>query len=550
MNETVSIIPLGGVGDVTRNMYLYEYGEFVLIVDCGLGFADETMTGVDLLLPDISYLLSSKKKIVGMLLTHGHEDHIGALPFILPQLPSIPIFASPLTAAFANEKLKEFKLNNRVVSVPFDSAEKTLGPFSAMFIRVTHSVPDTAHIFLRTPVGNFYHGSDFKFDLTPYDKKPSELQRIVEYAKKGVVCLLSDCLRSEVEGSTPSELSLGESFEKEMQACKGRFIVTTYSSNISRLNQAIKIGERLNRKVCFVGRSLMKAKGVASRIGYMNLARGQEISIDKIRQYKPQEVLLIVAGSQGQQNSALTRIAYGEHSDITLNENDVVVFSADSIPGNEIAINALIDEIARKGTKVIYSGLADSFHVSGHGASNELMLLASLTRPSYFLPIGGTFRQMVAYRGLIEKLGYAKDRVLLVENGQEIQFNRGKALLGKKLPLKTVYVDEITGEEVEHFVVRDRQKLSKDGIAIVMVEISRENGRIVGTPDVVARGIPPSDVQIFRLKLTDALQTVFRERRGDSGWFHAKKRIGEISERLMFSALNREPLILPIVVEV
>ncbi|OGH31335.1 MAG: hypothetical protein A3J69_02605 [Candidatus Levybacteria bacterium RIFCSPHIGHO2_02_FULL_42_12] len=550
MNETVSIIPLGGVGDVTRNMYLYEYGEFVLIVDCGLGFADETMTGVDLLLPDISYLLSSKKKIVGMLLTHGHEDHIGALPFILPQLPSIPIFASPLTAAFANEKLKEFKLNNRVVSVPFDSAEKTLGPFSATFIRVTHSVPDTAHIFLRTPVGNFYHGSDFKFDLTPYDKKPSELQRIVEYAKKGVVCLLSDCLRSEVEGSTPSELSLGESFEKEMQACKGRFIVTTYSSNISRLNQAIKIGERLNRKVCFVGRSLMKAKGVASRIGYMNLARGQEISIDKIRQYKPQEVLLIVAGSQGQQNSALTRIAYGEHSDITLNENDVVVFSADSIPGNEIAINALIDEIARKGTKVIYSGLADSFHVSGHGASNELMLLASLTRPSYFLPIGGTFRQMVAYRGLIEKLGYAKDRVLLVENGQEIQFNRGKALLGKKLPLKTVYVDEITGEEVEHFVVRDRQKLSKDGIAIVMVEISRENGRIVGTPDVVARGIPPSDVQIFRLKLTDALQTVFRERRGDSGWFHAKKRIGEISERLMFSALNREPLILPIVVEV
>lgn len=550
MNDVLSLIPLGGVGDVTKNMYVYEYGDTALIVDCGLGFADETMVGVDLLLPDISYLLSSKKKIVGMLLTHGHEDHIGALPFILPQLPSMPIFAPPFAASLANEKLKEFKLPHRVQAVPFDAQEKKLPPFSFSFIRVTHSVPDTSHIFIQTPAGNLYHGSDFKFDLTPYDKKASQLDRIVSCAKKGVLCLLSDCLRSEVEGVTPSEMSLTEHFEKEMRLCKGAFIITTYSSNISRLNQGIEIASRLGRKVCFVGRSLIKAKEVAKKGGYLKIAQDQEVSIEQAKRLNPSQRLLFVAGSQGQENSALTRIAYGEHADISISPLDVVVFSSDSIPGNEVAIYSLIDEISRLGAKIIHSELSDNFHVSGHGASYELMFLASLIKPSYFFPIGGTFRHMTAYKRLIGGLGYALESVLLPENGQEIRFIDGKARIVQKFAPKTVYVDEISGEEVEHFVVRDRQKLSRDGVVIIMVEIAKESGRMASSPDIIIRGIPSLDSNLFRSKLILELNRVLKEKRHESGWFHTKRQIAKISERLLFVTFNREPLVLPVVIEV
>src|SRR6266567_5360327 len=332
--NTVSFLPLGGVEDVTRNMYLYEYNDQILLIDCGLGFPDETMLGVDLLLPDITYLLETctpqgqaTKTIVGMLLTHGHEDHIGGLPFILPQLPSFPIYGSPLTAALANEKLTEFNAQPVVQTVQFTNGNIQIGDFTITFIHVTHSIPDAAHFFIETPVGNYYHGADYKFDLTPADQKRAEFPKIEQAAQKGITALISDCLGAERPGFTPSEEMLTQNFEKAMRDYQGKVFITTNSSNVSRLNQAIEAAEKLNRKVCFVGRSIIKVKEIAQKLGYLHIKRGTEIQIEEIPHYKSNQVMLLVAGSQGQENSAMTRIAGGEFKEIRLQPNEMVIFS-------------------------------------------------------------------------------------------------------------------------------------------------------------------------------------------------------------------------------
>ena len=550
-NDSISFIPLGGVSDVTKNMYLYEYKDEILIVDCGIGFADETMLGVDLLLPDVSYLLETKKKIVGMVLTHGHEDHIGALPFVLPSLPQFPIFATPLTAALANEKLKEFEVANRVKSVEFGGGQLSIGSFKLSFIRVTHSVPDSSNIFIRTPVGNFYHGSDFKFDLTPADNKKTEFDKIASAGKEGIMCLMSDCLRSEKEGYTPSEQSLGESFEREIAKAKGKVIITTYSSNISRLNQAIKASEKYGRKVCFVGRSLHKVKDVATDLGYMKMNKGTEISLEQLKNYKDGNLVLFVAGSQGQENSALSRIANGDSKEIKINSNDVVIFSSDPIPGNETSVNTVVDLISKRGARVVYSEISSDFHVSGHAASNDLMLMMSLVSPKKVLPIGGTYRQMVAYKELARKQGFLDSDILLVEDGQEIIFTRNGSSFGKKINLKNVYVDQVSGEEVEQFVLIDRQKIAKEGVVIVMAEIDSQTGKLVAPATIIARGFSTQENTLINKTVGIQLGNAFvgkSERVSD--WIYVRKTIREIAEKNIFKALRKRPLILPVVVEV
>jgi len=557
MNNQLSFIPLGGIGDVTKNMYLYEYNDQVLIVDCGLGFADETMLGVDLLLPDISYLLNSakqnKKKIVGMLLTHGHEDHIGALPFLLPQLPDFPIFATPLTAAFANAKLKDFNTKKRVETVNFSDSEKSIGNFKFSFIPVTHSVSDTSHIFIKTPVGNFYHGSDFKFDGTPYDGKVSDYAKISELSRSGVLCLLSDCLGAEREGRTASEIGLTEHFADEMRECKGKFIVTTYSSNISRLNQIIEASLRNGRRICFVGRSLIRNREVAGDLGYLKLRKDIGVELDALRNYQDNKLTLIVAGSQGQENSALTRIANGEHRDVKLQENDVIVFSSDPIPGNETSVYELVDTLTRRGVKVIYSPVTKDFHVSGHGSLDELEQLIKLVRPKKLIPIGGQFRHMFAYKKLAEKLGYKKSDIFLMEDGQELIFGNQDARLGRTIPTKNVYVDEVSGEELEGFVLRDRQKLSEAGIIIILAEIDSSNGQLVGNPDIIVRGLAPSSYNAKRLnsRLMQDFHKALNPRKARvTNWIYIRKLIGEVAERRIYKDLRRRPLVLPVVIEV
>lgn len=559
--ETLTFTSLGGLENVTRNMYVYEYKNQMLIVDCGLGFPDESMLGVDLLLPDITYLLEglkSGKKIVGMILTHGHEDHIGGLPFILPQLmrqgekrPSFPIYASPLTTALSNEKLTEFNLPAMVEMVNFTDKDVKMGDFTVSFIHVTHSVPDSANFFIRTPVGNFFHGSDYKFDYTPANGKRTEFLKIMKAAEEGVLCLMSDCLGSDRRGHTGTEKHLGETFEREMRECRGKFIVTTYSSNISRLNQIIEASESTGRRVCFVGRSVVKVKQIAERLGYLKIKSGTEIKVEDAANYKDHELTLVVAGSQGQENSAMTRIAEGQHKEIKLSANDFVVFSSDTIPGNEMAVNALYDTISKVGARVLASEGTGAYHVSGHGSTGEHQLLIALTQPKYLLPISGTFRHMVAYRQIAEEMGYKRNDIYLVENGQQIIFTSQSAKFGKKLEIKNVFVDEVSGEEVESFVVRDRERLSKEGIIIVMAEIKTNDGQLAAMPDIIARGSSLTDVKNISGDLQNEISKGLSHHQGKvTNWVHTRKMIGDLAARYLYKKFRTRPLVIPVVIEV
>jgi len=552
--ETLTFLALGGMETVTQNMYLYQYRNEILIVDCGLGFPDETMLGVDLLIPDISYLqqqLANGKKIVGMLITHGHEDHIGALPFILPQLPNFPIFATPLTAALINEKLKEFHLAPQAQTVEFDRKPIQLGSFSAFFIRITHSIPDSSNIVIRTPVGNYYHGGDYKFDLTPGDGKKADFLSIAKAGEEGIRCLLSDCLGAERSGFTPTEQHIEGVFEQEMRNTRGKFIITTYSSHIVRLNQAIAAAQRVGRRVCFVGRSLVKNKLIGQKIGYLEMKDGTEVPLEGLKRIDESKLVLFVAGSQGQEQSAMSRIAGGEHREIKLTPDDVVLFSSDPIPGNEVMVTELIDTIAKTGAKVLAADHSGKYHVSGHGSAGDIMLLMSLTKPEYLIPISGNYKHMVSYRDLAQKLGINPKNVFLLENGQELHFTKDQVRLGKKIEIKKVYVDQLSGEEVEHFVMRDRERLAKEGLVIIMAEIRASDGQLDGKPEVLTRGLSPKEIQEVAPSLANEIRKLLARRTGRvSNWVHIRKLITEVSSKHIFAKLRRQPLVLPMVIEV
>jgi ribonuclease J len=550
MTTKISFLPLGGITDVTRNMYLYEYEDSILILDCGLGFPNETMVGVDLLLPDISYLLKTKKKIVGMVLTHGHEDHIGGLPYILPQLPSFPIYGTALTAALSNEKLKEFGVNNKVTPVPFED-EVRIGPFDISFIRVTHSVPDTSNVFIKTPAGNFYHGSDFKFDITPYDGKKTDFAKISKLSSEGVICLMSDALGADRPGASSSELDLLPTMIEEMRSTKGKIILTTYSSNISRLNQAVFAAAQTGRKVCFIGRSLLKTKEIAQNMGYMKFDKSLEIEQERLRNFQDRNLLLLVAGSQGQEGSALSRLVNGDIRDVTLKSQDTVIFSSDIIPGNEVSVNSLIDEISKTGARVLYTDVSDEVHVSGHGRQYDLMLMMSLVRPQKVMPIGSTLRHSAAYKTLAIKMGFLDRDVLLLEDGQEVIFENGQVHYGQKVHIRNIFVDEVSGGEVESFVLRDREKISKEGIVVIMVELDSNTGQVMGTPNIITRGFSTAETQELNSKLVSEIKQNLDKKKGRvTDWSYTRRFIGGITERFIQQKLHRRPLVLPVVMEV
>jgi ribonuclease J len=550
-NLSLSLIPIGGVGNVTKNMYLYEYNNEILIVDCGLGFADETMLGVDLLIPDVTYLknLPAGKRIVGMALTHGHEDHIGGLPYILPDLPGqFPIYATPLTAELSNAKLRDYGEQPRVQKVNFDGGEVKIGSFTLNFVRVTHSVLDSSNIFIKTPVGTFYHGSDYKVDLTPFDGNRTDFKKIANLSKDGVLCMLSDCLGAERKGHTPSEAKLTAAFEEELENCKGKFIVTTYSSNVARVNQVLQAAEKFGRKVCFVGRSVIKVKDIAQNLGYIRMPKGMEVLPHQLKNYKDSDIVLLVAGSQGQENSALSRIVSGEFKEIHLTSSDVVIFSADPIPGNEVSVYSLVDDIAKIGARVIYSALSEEFHVSGHASSEDIILMMNLVGAKMVLPIGGTYRQMVQFKYLAEKQGFEPKNILLLDNGQEVLFNQAGARLGKKLNLENVYVDQISGEEVEGFVLRDRQRLATDGVVVVLTEVDA-SGK-VDNLDIVVKGLSVQEITDIQKSLTAEIKEQLVKRQGLRDRFLMRKAITEIAEKAIFRKLRKHPLILPVVIEI
>lgn len=555
--DTVRIIPLGGTGNVTKNMFVYEYrvdGKIrdILIVDCGIGFPDPEMYGVDIVIPDVRYLASKKQYIRGLVFTHGHDDHIGGIPYIYPKLGNIPMWGTTLSAAFANIKLREVKEHVRVTPVGFD-ATITLGVFRISFVRMTHSVPDAANLIIETPIGIFYHGSDFKFDFDPLDGKLSELSKINSVGKRGVLCLLTDCLGSERTGFTPSEQVVGQTLEKELKLATKKLIFTTQSSNISRIQRAIELAIQYGRQIAFFGRSIDQNVEESVKLGYMKFPREAVIRDRDLKRLPPHKQFLVVAGSQGQTDSALSRIANDDHKFVRLDEGDTVVISADPIPGREHDVNLLIEGIYRKGARVSYSDIMEDLHVSGHGSQGDMMLLLSAIAPRYVMPIGGTYKHLMQYRRLASDIGYNKRDVLIPEEGQVLEFRSGLApKVVETVELENVMVDGLGVGDVGNVVLRDRQTIATEGIVVVVIPMEQSTGRVTAAPDIISRGfIYMKDSG----KLIDESKRVVLEslrlKKGQMmDWQFARKQISNNLEVFLARETGRRPLIVPVIVEV
>lgn len=557
MKDSIRLVPLGGIGSVTKNMYVYEYrydGKLrdILIVDCGIGFPDPEMYGVDLVIPDIRYLSDKRHAIRGLVFTHGHDDHIGAIPYLYPELARIPMWATTLTAAFANLKLKEAQIHERVKAVPFDKV-LSIGPFRVSFVRVTHSVPDTSNLVIETPIGVFYHGSDFKFDMTPLDGKESEILKINEAGNRGVLCLLTDCLGSERPGQTPSEQSIGQTLELELKVAPGKVLFTTQSSNISRIQRAIEIALRYKRQIAFLGRSIDQNVEEAVKLGYMRFPQEVLIRDRDLKKVPSNKQFLLVAGSQGQVDSALSRIANDEHRFVHLEEGDTVIFSADPIPGHENDVNNLINQIYRKGARVSYSDIMEDLHVSGHGSQVDLMLLLSALGPRFVMPIGGTYKHLMQYRRLAQDLGYNKRDVLIPEDGEILEFRTGNIpRVVDHIALENVMIDGLGIGDVGNIVLRDRQTIAKEGIVVVVVPIEKSTGRITSQPDIISRGfifIKESGGLVRQARHVVA-QSIRLKKGRMLDWQYVRKQIEENLGLFLKKETGRTPLIVPVVVEV
>lgn len=555
--DTIRLVPLGGTGNVTKNMFVYEYrydGKLrdILIVDCGIGFPDQDMYGVDLVIPDIRYLKDKLDKILGLVFTHGHDDHIGGIPYLFNDLGKPRMWGSTLTAAFANIKLRERKFTERVNAVDFDKTI-VLGPFQISFIRMTHSIPDAANLVITTPIGIFYHGSDFKFDFTPLDGKLPEIQKINAVGRKHVLLALSDCLGSERRGFTPSETVVGETIEKELSQCTGKFLFTTQSSNISRIQLAIEIAIRSGRQIALFGRSIDQNVEESYRLGYMKFPRELIIRDKDLKRLPPEKQFLIVAGSQGQAESALTRIANDNHQFVHIDEGDTVVFSADPIPGNEENVSNLIEQLYRKGARVAYSEIMEDLHVSGHGSQGDLMLLLSAVGPKYVMPIGGTYRHMMQYKRLAMEIGYDKKHILIPGDGEILEFYPdGNVRTVQKIDLENVMIDGLGIGDVGKIVLRDRQTIATEGIVVIVLPIEQSTGKVTAEPDIISRGfiyMKESGDLVDRAKKI-VLQSLKLKKGRMLDWQFIRKQITENIGRFLSKETGRNPLIVPVIVEV
>lgn len=470
------IIPFGGQSNVTKNMFVYELYDQdrlqdILLVDCGVGFVSELSNlGVDFVIPDVSYLKDKKHLIRALLITHGHDDHIGATPFILPQLGLPPVYAPKLAALLIEEKLKELDLKQAQINQIKYHQDYVFGSFKVRYIHMTHSIPDTTHIFIQTPVGNVYHGSDFKFDLTPVYGPPPDFNEINHAAETGVKILLSDALGAEREGYTLSERIVGNTFEEEMRKTKGRFFMTTFASNISRIKQCVEAALKFNRKLVFVGRTMKRNMEIAINEGYIRLSREHVVSEEQVKKMNPKSLCVILTGSQGEFNSALDKVSGSKHPFIKVQRLDRILFSADPIPGNEAHVQEVIENLIELGAEVIYTAIRDQLHTSGHGSQGDHKLLVRLTRPQYLVPIGTTVKHGRAYANVMQELGYKEQEIVRLHDGEPLVLEQGKIFTDKKIPLKDMLVDGRSVGDVGQTILKERQSLGKEGVLVVVVK--------------------------------------------------------------------------------
>ena len=543
---------LGGLSEIGKNMTMLEYGDDIVIIDCGMGFPDDDMPGVDLVIPDISYLVSNAHKIRGILITHGHEDHIGAVPYILQQIDA-PIYGTRLSLGIIEGKLDENPPPNDPELYTVEAGDViNLGVFKAEFIHVNHSIADACAIAIRTPVGLVYHSGDFKLDVSPIDGKMMDLTRIGELGREGVTLLLCESTNAERPGFTPSERTVGSSLERIFSQYENkRIIISTFSSNVHRVQQIINTSARRNRKVVILGRSMVNVIGAAAELGYMNLPDGVLIDVSEMKRYKPEEITIITTGSQGEPMSALYRIAFSEHNQVRISSSDVVILSSSAIPGNEKLVGRIINALVRNGVKVVHDSSED-LHVSGHACREEIKLLIALLKPKYLMPIHGEFRHLYANKDIGEFMGIPSDKIFISDLGRVLEIDKKSAKLQGEIPAGKVLVDGSGVGDIGSVVLRDRKHLAEDGLVVVVATVD-DYDEIISGPDIVSRGfvyVKESEELMSRVKeiATASITRAISKKTRD--WAMIKGMVRDDIAKFIFKETKRKPMILPVIMDV
>lgn len=549
--QKLQIIPLGGLGEIGKNMTVIRVDDEILIVDAGLMFPDESMLGVDLVIPDITYLIENKDKIKAIVLTHGHEDHIGGLPYVLKRI-NVPVYGTRLTLGILEGRLKENGVDSGNLHSVMQGDIINVGCFSVGFIRVNHSIPDAVALSIKTPVGMIVHTGDFKFDYTPVDGKMTDFRRLSDLGNKGVLVMLADSTNSEREGHTPSESTVGAAFDKAFHKARGRIIVATFSSNVQRIQQVIDTAVRYKRHVAVLGRSMVNVVGISLDLGYLTAPKGTIIDIDEIHRYRMEQVVIVTTGSQGEPMSALTRMSMSDHRKVGIVPGDTVIISATPIPGNEKLVSKTIDNLMKLGADVIY-GRNQGIHVSGHGSREELKLMNNLVRPKFFVPVHGEYHHLIQHARLARELGMAKENIFISENGQILEFTRDKGQVAGKVQAGMIMVDGLGVGDVGNIVLRDRRQLSQDGILIIAFTMNRQTNRVVSGPDIVSRGfvyVRESEalMEEARARVQQALDRC--EDENVKEWSAIKANVRDALGRYLFDKTRRRPMILPIIMEI
>ena len=549
--ENLKIIPLGGLLEVGKNLTVFEYKDDIVIVDCGLGFPEDDMLGIDLVIPDMTYLEKNKEKIRGLVVTHGHEDHIGAIPYLLKQI-NVPIYSTKLTLGLIENKLEEHKLlRSTKMKVINPGQTITLGSIKVEFIRITHSIPDACALAIHTPVGTIVHTGDFKIDYTPIDGEIVDFGRLAALGNKGVLALLSDSTNAERKGYTMSESTVGDILDKLFLNCTKRIVVATFASNVHRIQQIVNSAVANGRKIAVCGRSMVNTIETARKFGYIEVPDNVFIDIDEIKSYPDEKLTIITTGSQGETMSALTRMANGDHKKVEITPNDLIIISANPIPGNEKYVSKVVDDLMTIGAEVVYSALQD-VHVSGHACQEEQKLMLSLIRPKFFMPVHGEYRQLIAHAETAKELGIPAENIFISNNGRVLELNEYEAKFTGTVTSGKILVDGLGVGDVGNIVLKDRQKLSQDGLIIVVLTMDA-NGLVVSGPDVITRGfvyVRESENLIEEIKNVLRKELSKCEDKGISDWASIKSILKEKLHEYIYNKTKRDPMILPIIMEV
>lgn len=549
--KNLNIIPLGGLGEVGKNMTAFRYGDDIILIDAGLMFPEDDMLGIDLVIPDISFLVENRDKLRGIFLTHGHEDHIGALPYVLKQL-DVPVYGTALTLGILEGRLKEAGVSTASLNTIKSGDRVRAGAFKLEFMRVNHSIPDAIGIAIHTPVGLLVHTGDFKIDQTPVDGQVMELNRFAEYGDKGVLLLMADSTNAERPGYTQSEKFVGETFDNEFRYAKNRIIVATFSSNVHRIQQIFDAAVKYKRKVAVMGRSMVNVVSISLELGYLKAPEGLLIDIDEIRNYTSDKVVVVCTGSQGEPMSALTRMSVGDNRKVQIVPGDTVIISATPIPGNEKLVSNTINHLYMLGAEVIYEK-ANGVHVSGHASQEELKIMHTLVRPKFFMPVHGEYRHLIKHAKLAESLGMDKKNILIAENGAVVEVTKDTIGINGKVNSGIVLIDGLGVGDVGNIVLRDRRQLSEDGIMIVIVGIDRGSNRIAAGPDIVSRGfVYVREAENLMEDAKNRVQAALDKCEDNhiKEWSAIKGAIRDSLGRFLYERTKRRPMILPIIIEV